>query len=247
MPVWAVRDGACNLRRLRFLVSDRVVGGRGCAQQPKYELLNTPIGNISHPPMDDFSTFEDDFSAVGDENDNTNNAGTVTRYLKPSANPLKPLSPPEATSAAAASATVATERAAAAAAAEANSNMCCGSNNIARDSSNASDNVIEISAVESVSLGGFFGTVWDCSLALGAFLASLGPGAMRGKKIVELGAGCGAVSALCAALGASEVVATDARDLIPLLKLNLSRNCCAGAVNVKVGVCSSFKSVWYDT
>ncbi|CAN0300961.1 unnamed protein product, partial [Laminaria digitata] len=91
-----------------------------------------------------------------------------------------------------------------------------------------------ISAVESVSLGGFFGTVWDCSLALGAFLASLGPGAMRGKKIVELGAGCGAVSALCAALGASEVVATDARDLMPLLTLNLRRNCCPGAVNVKV-------------
>lgn len=85
--------------------------------------------------------------------------------------------------------------------------------------------LVEVSAVESVSLGGFFGTVWDFSLALGAFLAALGPEAIRKKKVVELGAGCGVVAAVCAALGASEVVATDVRDLFPLLTLNLERNC----------------------
>lgn len=95
--------------------------------------------------------------------------------------------------------------------------------------------MIEVCVAESVSLGGFFGTVWDCSLKMGAFLASLGPGALRGKRVVELGAGCGAVSALCAALGASEVVATDAKDLLPLLTSNLERNKCRGFLNVKVG------------
>lgn len=83
-------------------------------------------------------------------------------------------------------------------------------------------------------MGGFFGTVWDCSLAMGALLAGLGPGALRGKRVVELGAGCGAVSALCAALGASEVVATDEQDLLPLLTFNLERNRCQGFRNVKV-------------
>lgn len=194
-----------------------------------------------------------DLSVVGDENGGTTAETLTTRYSRSRAGPLKRLPLPEAKAAAAvAAATAATTTAATAnvaataAAAAATSALttaaktsfrCCGNDdsNSTRDSGNASD-VIEISAVESVSLGGFFGTVWDCSLALGAFLASLGPGAMRGKKIVELGAGCGAVSALCAALGASEVVATDARDLIPLLTLNLRRNFCAGAVNVQVGV-----------
>lgn len=40
---------------------------------------------------------------------------------------------------------------------------------------------------------------------------------------MELGAGCGVVSAVCAALGAAEVVATDAQDLLPLLRLNVER------------------------
>lgn len=40
---------------------------------------------------------------------------------------------------------------------------------------------------------------------------------------MELGAGCGVVSAVCAALGAAEVVATDAKDLLPLLRMNVER------------------------
>ena len=170
-----------------------------------------------------------DFPAIEGENDHTNAEASTTRCLKStrSANPLKLPPPPGALAAATSALTVA------------KTNYCCCGNDSSTRDNNASD-VIEISAVESVSLGGFFGTVWDCSLALGAFIASLGPGAMRGRKVVELGAGCGAVSALCAALGASEVVATDARDLIPLLTLNLRRNCYAGAVNVKVGVGSGY-------
>lgn len=97
-----------------------------------------------------------------------------------------------------------------------------------------STSTIEICVAESVYLGGFFGTVWDCSLEMGGFLAGLRPGALRGKKVVELGAGCGAVSALCAALGASEVVATDEKDLLPLLAFNLERNKYQGFLDVKV-------------
>lgn len=221
MPAWAVRDGACNVRRLRFLTSSNgVAGERRDTPAADYPTGVAAAPSIVHVPV------------VGDENDGTNAEALTTRYLRSIANPLTQPPPPEATETAA-------EPTAAAAASTLTvvktSFGCCGNDNSSTRDSSASDVIIEISAVESVSLGGFFGTVWDCSLALGAFLASLGPGAMRGKTIVELGAGCGAVSALCAALGASEVVATDARDLIPLLTLNLRRNCSVGAVNVKVG------------
>ena len=87
----------------------------------------------------------------------------------------------------------------------------------------SADCVIDLSIMESASLGGYFGKVWDCSLALGAFVASLGPRSMEGRRVVELGAGCGVVSAVCAALGAAEVVATDTSDLLPLLRLNMER------------------------
>lgn len=107
---------------------------------------------------------------------------------------------------------------------------------------NTTTATIELSIVESSSMGGYFGKIWDCSLALAAFLASSslpgGPAtAMCGKRVAELGAGCGVVSAVCAALGAVEVVATDTKDLVPLLRLNLDRNCSAlGLRNVKVRV-----------
>ncbi|CAM9697567.1 unnamed protein product, partial [Ectocarpus fasciculatus] len=95
------------------------------------------------------------------------------------------------------------------------------------------DEIIEVCAAESASLGGFFGTVWDCSLKMGAFLAALGPASLEGKRVVELGAATGTLSALCAALGASEVVATDTKDLLPLLTFNLARNSCPGSLNVE--------------
>lgn len=88
--------------------------------------------------------------------------------------------------------------------------------------------VMELTVAESRSLGGYFGTIWDCSLALASFLIAGNPldqsaATVRGKRVVELGAGCGVVSAVCAALGAAEVVATDAQDLLPLLRLNVER------------------------
>lgn len=101
---------------------------------------------------------------------------------------------------------------------------CPDANDDARLSADISAPYVDIFATEGVSLGGFFGRVWDCSLALGAYLAALGPGTMRGKRVIELGAGCGVVSNLCAALGASEVVATDERDLLAVMILNTDQN-----------------------
>lgn len=105
------------------------------------------------------------------------------------------------------------------------------------DINSAGCEVINLEAVESASLGGYFGKVWDCSLVLASFLSALGPQAVGGKRVVELGAGCGIVSALCATLGAAEVVATDTRDLLPLLKLNVAYNCCTLRLrNIKVNL-----------
>ncbi|CAM9385138.1 unnamed protein product [Ectocarpus sp. 6 AP-2014] len=103
----------------------------------------------------------------------------------------------------------------------------------ADDDDERGNGIIEVCAAESASLGGFFGTVWDCSLKMGAFLAALGPASLEGKRVVELGAATGTLSALCAALGASEVVATDTKDLLPLLTFNLARNSCPGSLNVE--------------
>lgn len=115
---------------------------------------------------------------------------------------------------------------------------CSGSGSTACDDDDEEDEhgneIIEVCAAESASLGGFFGTVWDCSLKMGAFLAGLGPASLEGKRVVELGAATGTLSALCAALGASKVVATDTKDLLPLLTFNLARNPCPGSLNVEV-------------
>lgn len=83
---------------------------------------------------------------------------------------------------------------------------------------------IELSVVESRYLGGYFGTVWDCSLVLASFLTTyVGPRMFEGKRVVEVGAGCGVVSTVCAALGAREMVATDSQGVLPLLRLNVER------------------------
>ncbi|CAM9765760.1 unnamed protein product [Choristocarpus tenellus] len=91
---------------------------------------------------------------------------------------------------------------------------------------------IVVEAVESTLMGGYFGMVWDCGLGLASYLAS-GPSMVAGRRVVELGAGAGVVSTVCAALGAAEVVATDLHDVLPLLRFNVRRNC-PGWKNIQV-------------
>lgn len=64
------------------------------------------------------------------------------------------------------------------------------------------------------------GTLWDASYVLAKYLESMD---MAGKKVVELGAGTGLPSILCAMKGAY-VVATDLADSLPLTNLNIQEN-----------------------
>eukprot|EP00638_Chattonella_subsalsa_P006427 CAMPEP_0117737466 /NCGR_PEP_ID=MMETSP0947-20121206/2555_1 /TAXON_ID=44440 /ORGANISM="Chattonella subsalsa, Strain CCMP2191" /LENGTH=391 /DNA_ID=CAMNT_0005552979 /DNA_START=1825 /DNA_END=2997 /DNA_ORIENTATION=- len=78
--------------------------------------------------------------------------------------------------------------------------------------------------MESPAVGGFFGVVWDCGIALSIFLG-MNPEIIRGKDVLELGAGTGIVSIACALLGASWVLATDRSEIMPLLSHNVLKNC----------------------
>lgn len=60
-----------------------------------------------------------------------------------------------------------------------------------------------------------------------ADLESFPPGHFRGKRVLELGAGTGAVS-ICLALLGADVVASDDGALLPLLRRNFALNGCDG-------------------
>ncbi|VAI00272.1 unnamed protein product [Triticum turgidum subsp. durum] len=68
--------------------------------------------------------------------------------------------------------------------------------------------------------------VWDSAVVLAKFLehaADAGLLSVRGARAVDLGAGCGLVSAVAALLGA-RVLATDLPDRVRLLRKNLEEN-----------------------
>eukprot|EP01087_Luapelamoeba_hula_P000099 TRINITY_DN10053_c0_g1_i1.p1 TRINITY_DN10053_c0_g1~~TRINITY_DN10053_c0_g1_i1.p1 ORF type:complete len:257 (+),score=25.95 TRINITY_DN10053_c0_g1_i1:78-848(+) len=68
-------------------------------------------------------------------------------------------------------------------------------------------------------------TVWDAAVALSAFLCHSPLGTeIRGKRVMELGSGCGLVGIVAYKLGAN-VVVTDMEDYMPLLRKNVERNC----------------------
>ncbi len=46
-----------------------------------------------------------------------------------------------------------------------------------------------------------------------------------GKVVLEVGAGCGLLAIAAAILGASRVIATDMRDMLPILRRNIGTNC----------------------
>ncbi|RZC19551.1 Protein-lysine methyltransferase METTL21D [Glycine soja] len=68
--------------------------------------------------------------------------------------------------------------------------------------------------------------MWDSGVVLGKFLehaVDSGMLVLQGKKIVELGSGCGLVGCIAALLG-SEVIVTDLRDRLRLLRKNIETN-----------------------
>nr|AFK43541.1 unknown [Lotus japonicus] len=72
-------------------------------------------------------------------------------------------------------------------------------------------------------------TVWDASLVLAKFLerncrkGRFSPAKLKGKRVIELGAGCG-VSGFGMALLGCDVVVTDQKEVLPLLQRNVERN-----------------------
>lgn len=79
----------------------------------------------------------------------------------------------------------------------------------------------------SLGVPGVTGSVmWDSGIVLGKFLENAvetGLLVLQGKKVVELGAGCGLVGCIAALLG-SQVILTDLPDRLRLLKKNVEDN-----------------------
>ncbi|KAJ1451711.1 hypothetical protein M885DRAFT_620593 [Pelagophyceae sp. CCMP2097] len=101
-----------------------------------------------------------------------------------------------------------------------------------------SDVCLEIEEDPSGTLGyGNGATCWDSSLLLATVLSQTPPallprgGEWAGCRVLELGAGCGLVSATLAALGGS-VVATERPLALPLLQRNAQRNAQRAALKV---------------
>ncbi|XP_076957569.1 uncharacterized protein LOC143633105 [Bidens hawaiensis] len=72
-------------------------------------------------------------------------------------------------------------------------------------------------------------TVWDASMVLVKYLEKncrkgrFCPSKLKGKRVIELGAGCGVAGFGMALLGC-DVVSTDQVEVLPLLMRNVERN-----------------------
>ena len=74
-----------------------------------------------------------------------------------------------------------------------------------------------------VEADGTFARLWPTSLVLSQFLCE-NASMVRGKHVVELGAGSGAVGLVCAALGAASVTLTDVPEALKLIERNAAQN-----------------------
>ncbi|KAK9663989.1 hypothetical protein RND81_14G011600 [Saponaria officinalis] len=72
-------------------------------------------------------------------------------------------------------------------------------------------------------------TVWDASMVFAKYLEKncrkgrFCPSKLKGKRVIELGAGCGVAGFGMAMLGC-EVITTDQKEVVPLLQRNVDRN-----------------------
>ncbi|KAL1201918.1 Calmodulin-lysine N-methyltransferase [Cardamine amara subsp. amara] len=72
-------------------------------------------------------------------------------------------------------------------------------------------------------------TVWDASMVFAKYLGKncrkgrFSPSKLKGKRVIELGAGCGVAGFAMAILGC-DVVTTDQKEVLPLLKRNVEWN-----------------------
>ncbi|KAK6141747.1 hypothetical protein DH2020_024516 [Rehmannia glutinosa] len=72
-------------------------------------------------------------------------------------------------------------------------------------------------------------TVWDASMVFAKFLEKncrkgrFSPSKLKGKRVIELGAGCGVAGFGVALLGC-DVISTDQTEVLPLLMRNVERN-----------------------
>ena len=71
-------------------------------------------------------------------------------------------------------------------------------------------------------VGDVGGVVWDAALVLNSFLEKISA-ELKGKNILELGAGTG-VSGLIAAHFGARVSITDTEDFVPLIEKNIEQN-----------------------
>lgn len=67
-------------------------------------------------------------------------------------------------------------------------------------------------------------TIWDGALVLAAAVAAHPAATVAGRRVVELGSGCGLVGVVAAKAGAAATVLTDLHSVLPLLRQNVRRN-----------------------
>src|SRR5690554_5300785 len=85
--------------------------------------------------------------------------------------------------------------------------------------------------------------VWPSAVLMGCLLTHLGS-ELRGKSVLEIGAGVGLPAVLASKIGASKVIACerpDALAAIENLALNLCENC---AMQTQAGNCTAVAYAW---
>ena len=85
--------------------------------------------------------------------------------------------------------------------------------------------------IDTISNGQTGLTTWGASLeAVNYFCQNIS--ILKGKKVVELGSGCGLLGLFMDLMGSETVVMTDVEELIDRLKLNISLNTIVGQLKV---------------